>query len=385
MRYFFRIHAALLALAMLWSGSGTDPVLAQQRVTLVEPPPPLLPATLGKLTRVAEGDSGDGLGKLNTAGLTAQDQSALAEDGLKRFATSDYDAAGQPRGTVTVFSFRDVSGAISAYDYFRHDGMRQEKLADAAVSKGDELLLRSGANVVTITHSKLDRDKTQALVGDLAVHLPKPLGTAGIPPLLPSLLPEKGLDPDSVKYALGPVAYAAMGGILPPDTVGFDKSGEAVTARYRNGGTLTLMLYPTPEIAGERGRAARAALGEKAVTLRRDGPLVAVATGPWSTSAAQKLVDGIHLRTEISFDKPMPLDFHVEVQKTYTLLQSVALFCGVGAVAAIVLGLFFGGGRALIRVMQGKPAAVEPEFLHIDLRGSPHRIVDEDATPGPEV
>jgi hypothetical protein len=41
----------------------------------------------------------------------------------------------------------------------------------------------------------------------------------------------------------------------------------------------------------------------------------------------------------------------------------------VGSLAAIVLGLFFGGGRALIRVMQGKPAATEPEFLRIDLRG----------------
>ena len=53
---------------------------------------------------------------------------------------------------------------------------------------------------------------------------------------------------------------------------------------------------------------------------------------------------------------------------------SIAIFCGLGAVAAIVLGLFFGGGRALIRVLQGKPAASEPEFLHIDLRGRPHEI-----------
>jgi hypothetical protein len=40
-------------------------------------------------------------------------------------------------------------------------------------------------------------------------------------------------------------------------------------------------------------------------------------------------------------------------------------------IAAVVLGLFFGGGRAMIRVLQGKPAATEPEFLHIDLRERP--------------
>jgi hypothetical protein len=65
----------------------------------------------------------------------------------------------------------------------------------------------------------------------------------------------------------------------------------------------------------------------------------------------------------------MPLDFHTEVHKTYTLLQSIAIFCGLGALAAIVLGVSLGGARALVRVMQGKPAATEPEFLRIDLRG----------------
>ncbi len=66
--------------------------------------------------------------------------------------------------------------------------------------------------------------------------------------------------------------------------------------------------------------------------------------------------------------------------KTYSLLTSIAVFCGLGALAAIVLGLFFGGGRAAIRVLQGKPAASEPEFLRIDLSGRVARIHPE----GPE-
>ena len=85
--------------------------------------------------------------------------------------------------------------------------------------------------------------------------------------------------------------------------------------------------------------------------------------------SVKKMVEGIHLHSEVSFDKPMPLEFHAEVQKTFSLLTSIAIFCGIGALAALVLGLFFGGGRALIRVLQGKPAASEPEFLRIDLRG----------------
>ncbi len=358
---------------------------------LVEPPAPLLPATLGKLTRVAAGDVGDGLGQLDTAdlgapGLTANDKAVVTEDGLKRFARSDYaEAKGSaPRGNLTAYEFHDASGAISAYDYFRRDGMRAEKLGDAAVSSGDELLMRSGPNVV-VAHMKLDREAVAAAMKQLIERLPKAMGPAGVAPLLPSLLPEKHLDADSVKYALGPAAYAAMGGVLPAQVVGFDKNAETVTAKYKGGGVLTLMLYPTPQIAGEHGRAAEAALSQQgtAMKIRREGTLVALATGDWPAGEAQRMVDGAHLNSVITLDKPVPLEFHAEVRKTYTLLESIAIFCALGALAAVVLGVVLGGGRALIRVMQGKPAATEPEFLRIDLRGIPGKSLRRAPDKGP--
>jgi hypothetical protein len=187
------------------------------------------------------------------------------------------------------------------------------------------------------------------------------------------LLPAKGLDADSVKYALGPAGYQAMGGVLPAGMVGFDKSAETVTAKYKGGGMLTILLYPTPQIAGDRGRAVEAQLGHDTtagtVKLRREGPMVLLTTGSWTPDAALAMVDGTHLRSEVSFDKPVPPEFHAEVQKTFSLLVTIAILSGIGILAALVLGLFFGGGRALVRVMQGKSAASEPEFLRIDLRG----------------
>ena len=371
--------AIALCTACTWSGAAA---LAQQ-IVLTEPPAPLLPAKLGKLTRAAQGDSGDGLGQLDAAGLTAQDKAVLSEDGLKRFAKSQYgNSNGKdfwPFIEAAVYQFHDVSGAISAYDYFRHNGTRVEKLGDTAVRSGNDLLFRSGPDVVQ-EHIFIPAGQVEA-TNDLITHLPKALGTAGIAPLLPTLLPQKNLDADSVKYALGPAGYAAMNGVLPADSAGFDKSGETVTARYRNGGVLTLALYPTPEIAGDHMRAAQAALPSAAV--RREGPLVVIATGAWSADVAQKVIDGVHLRVDASFDRPMPLEFHTEIRKTYTLFQSIAIFCALGALIALVLGLFLGGGRALIRVMQGKPAATEPEFLHIDLSGRPHPI-RTGPSPGPE-
>ena len=173
-----------------------------------------------------------------------------------------------------------------------------------------------------------------------------------------------------------------MGGVLPADLVGFDKSAEAVTAKTNSGGVLTLLLYPTPEIAGDHLRMIEQTMAQRGaaagtVTLRREGPLVAMTSGNWKAETAQATVDGIHLRSEVTFDKPMPVEFHAEVRKTYSLLMNIVIFSGIGFLAALVLGLFFGGGRALIRVMQGKPAASEPEFLRIDLReASRRRLID---------
>jgi len=363
------VRVAVLAAAGLAAFGGLSFAQAPDAGTktmLALPPAPLLPQTLGKLKRMADGDVGDGLGNLDAA-----DAAVLTEDGLKRFARSEYKDGAQS-GTVTVYKFGDASGAVSAYDYFRKPGMRPEKLGDAAVANGDEVLLRSGVNVARADF-KLDHAAMVALTKELIDHLPKVSGTAGIPPLLPTLLPAKGLDADSVRYALGPAGYQAMGGVLPAGMVGFDKSAETVTAKYKAGGVLTMLLYPTPQIAGDRGRAVETQLGHDSaagtVKVRREGPMVLLTTGAWTPEAAQAVVDGTHLRSVVSFDKPMPLEFHAEVQKTFSLLVSIAILSGIGILAALVMGLFFGGGRALVRVMQGKSAASEPEFLRIDLRG----------------
>jgi hypothetical protein len=209
---------------------------------------------------------------------------------------------------------------------------------------------------------------------ELIAGLPKIGGTSALMPPLPSFLPAKGLEADSVKYAFGPADYRATGGVLRAEAVGFDKSAETVTAKYRDAGYLTLIEYPTPAIAGEHERTIEAELNQQGcsagvVKIRREGPLLMVATGAWKPADAAGLVDGIHLRDQLTWNKQMPLEFHAEIQKTYSLLVSIGILCGVGALAAIVLGLFLGGGRALVRVLQGKPAASEPEFLRIDLRG----------------
>ncbi|HEY4381447.1 MAG TPA: DUF6599 family protein [Acidobacteriaceae bacterium] len=373
-----RLRRSVVVAVCLTCASAGFAAYAQapvRKTMLLEPPTQLLPQRFGAWEQVKSGADGP-----SAATPDAAMQSVLKEDGLERSAASTYKRSGSGETIVMkAFQFFDATGAVAAYTYFRSPQGRpatQLKLGPDASLEGNGLLFRSGTTVVEAdSNSALRAADLEAL----QVALPKVSGPPGIEPLLPTLLPAKGFDTASVKYALGPVGYSAMGGVLPSPVVGFDRSAEALTVKSKSGGVLTMLLYPTPQIAGEDGRAIETAMNQRVaagnsagtVKLRREGPLVLMTSGAWKASDAQKLVEGIHLRSEVSFDKPMPVEFHAEVQKTYSLLESIVIFCAISAVAMVVLALFFGGGRALIRVMQGKPAATEPEFLHIDLSGSP--------------
>jgi hypothetical protein len=359
-------------LGLLLVGASAVPLWGQQaKVMLAEPPTPLLPESMRS---GPDHNAGDGVPPWSGA-----DAPILVEDGIKRYERGTPQGAEghgaptgiAPSGTVTVYQFVDATGAAAAYDYLR---------------KSAPYVVRSGVSVV-VANLKIPPVSAEALLRTVETGLPKVGGPKGLPPLLPTYLPAKGLVKDSQHYALGPASYQAMGGVLPPEIVGFDKAAEGVTAKYEGKGTLTMLLYPTPQIAGDHLRQIEAQINRQGgaagtVMLRREGPLVLLTTGAWNATEAQRLVEGIHLHSEVTWNKPVPPEFHAEIRKTVSLLTSILVFCGLGALAAVILALFLGGGRAAIRVLQGKPAATEPEFLRIDLSGSSARIKPE--IPGAE-
>ncbi len=372
----------------------------QQSTTLVEPPIPLLPAQAADLSaptvlQKSVGEVTDDLFdrpgceiELGVGPMTAWKGPCLPilkEDGLTRVAGANYGKA-----QVSAFEFGDATGAYSAYTFYR-SLMKAPRLvgAEARLGTGSAetsadaggTVVWAGTAVLRVAGS-LSKEELAALVS----RLPKVGGSKGLAPLLPTELLKGGLEPASVRYAVGPVAYQAMGGVLPADILGWDKSAEAATASYSKGGngTLTLLMYPTPEIAGDRGRAIEKAVAdaggpEKFGTLRmrRVGPMVGVTSGGFAARQAEAMVAGLKLDQEVTFDKKKPLEFHAEVQKTASLLQNIAVLCGVLILAAVLLGFFLGFGRAWIRVMMGKPAASEPEFLTISLRDKPKALFSQ--------
>jgi hypothetical protein len=376
------LRAATLAFTLLASAG-----LAQDTKLLL-PPAPLLPASFGawQATESASSTAAAPVGAGSTPATPSlaanlQVAAALKEDGLSREAQRTYSGSGGATLTIKAWQFDDATGSFAAYSAMHAAAMQPlegaQKIGKTSARAGSTWLLRDGVTVVAVTASApsahLDPDLRR-----LVAMLPKIGGNRGLEPALPTYIPTAHLVPGSIRYALGPAGYTAEGGMLPADVIEFGKSAEVLTARYREGGKdglLTLFLYPTPTIAGDRGRAITAALNSAGITasnakIRREGPLVILATG-LPPETAQTMVDNIHLHNEVTWSQPVQPEFHAEVRKTASLLASIGTFCGLGALTAIVLGLFFGGGRAAIRVLQGKPAHSEPEFLRLGLREGP--------------
>ena len=374
----FRVMARVVVALCFVGLSGVSLHGQGGQTTLVEPPAPLLPVKFGLW---AMDGAAPGSDQFQPDDATA---AVLKEAGLTRVSRKVYRQANNGDTlTLEAYQFGDATGAFSGFTFLRGAAMR-DLPADRRIGKGTasggkgDFLVLSGTTVVRATASKA-RPTTVDELREMAVTLPKVGGPKGLSPLLPTYLPEKGLQSDSVKYALGPIGFQAMGGVVPGEIVGFDKAAEVVMAKYAGKGMLTLLLYPTPQIAGAHGREIEAEMNRQGaaagtVKMRREGPLVVMTTGAWGAAEAKEMVEGIRLRNDLTWNKPMPPEFHTEIQKTYSLLESIAIFCAVGALAAVILGLFLGYGRAAIRVWQGKPAATEPEFLRINLSGQAAKI-----------
>jgi hypothetical protein len=101
--------------------------------------------------------------------------------------------------------------------------------------------------------------------------------------------------------------------------------------------------------------------------VRRSGPLVALVSGDAIPDDSHKLLATVHFDSDLT---SIPQPTESEVAKTGQLLLGIAALVIIGASAAILLGFFLGGGRALYRMARGRPISsiYDEEFIHLDLR-----------------
>ena len=288
--------------------------------------------------------------------------------------------------TLRALRFEDASGAYGAYSFYRQNGWPKETIGTGAASDNNRVLFWQGNTVVDATFSHVGPLSAGEL-REIARQLPVPVGNEALPPPILADLPQHSLDPQTTHYALGATGYVGAGGVLPPSLVAFDKGAEAVTGTYSlfsGPATLTIIDYPTPQIAQVQENAIRSYLkaGSQAqppwpkpladsdvasLEVRHSGPLVIVVSGNAFPDDSHRLLESVHYSADL-IAIPQPVES--EVQKTGQMLLGIAVICLIGAGASVFLGGLFGGGRAFIRVVRGKPASslYDEEFIHLDLR-----------------
>jgi hypothetical protein len=321
-----------------------------------------------------------------SSGVDVANADVLDEYGLKDFAEGMYRRGGN-KVNLRAMRFADATGAYGAYTFYRKPEMKSQALGRGGAGDSHEVVFWSGVTVVDALFDPPATDEASALKV-LAAQLPPAGGSNAVAPSLPQYLPVSGLDTSTVHYATGPIAYARMGGVLPVALIDFSRDAEAVTAQYayRSGkGTLTILEYPTPQMAIDRAKAINAMLkgplpatlqqGDPiALAVKSSGPLVAVTNGDMSSEEARALLDGVKYQADITWNRQD--NTKREVKNAAAMLIGIAYLTSILAACALLLGTFLGGGRALWRIMRGKPVSTvyEEDFISLNLNDWPRKV-----------
>jgi hypothetical protein len=285
---------------------------------------------------------------------------------LKEYRFTDFASAAYTRDDgrtlkIRAARFEDASGAFGAYTFYLLPEMRKEEFGDQGVSLGHRALFYRGCVLIDAQFSQ-ESPMSAAELRELAGDLPLPSGSAANLPSFINFMPQRDRLLNTTKYAMGPVALDALAAPVSADLVDFGSSSEVALRRYTTPSgeeMLTLISYPTPQLATEHLRRIDAAhglatpqSGASAIACagqlctKRTGTIVAIASGPISESDAKSLLGMVNYEASVTWNQAT--DQH-EVRDLYLLVVNVVIICAIVGGLAIVAGVAFGGFRILIK------------------------------------
>jgi hypothetical protein len=249
--------------------------------------------------------------------------------------------------------------------------MLTEKIGDRAASNNARVLFYRGNILVDVTLQPVTAMSATDLRA-LADALPQPRGNTSALPTLPSDLPKESMLANTDRYIMGPVALERLGVPIPAGLVDFSKSPDVVVAKYRGsagGVNLTLIEYPTPQIAAERLRALQgASLPGGSFFFKRTGPILAVVSGDVREPDAQNLLSSINYDADVTWNEPAK---RKPVAAATDFLIAVFVLIGIVLLIALVFGFAFGGFRMLARKLfpnRGFDRPDEVEIIRLNLK-----------------
>lgn len=297
---------------------------------------------------------------------------------MKEYGFSDLESATYVRDdgrqlTLKAARFNDASGAYGAFTFYNVPPMIAEKIGDDAASLNQRVLFYRGNILVDAVFSKLSA-MSAAELRELASALPRVSNSDANLPTLPAYLPKQSFEKSTLKYVVGPAALEKVESPIPADLVDFQAGAEVVLGKYTGAagaGTLTLISYPTPQIAAEHLKHIDAAQSGNAsaspMADKRTGPIVAIVSGPFSRTEAQSLLGSVNYDADVTWNQNTYVD---KRNNLANLLVNVIWLCAILVGLMLVAGLAFGGLRIFLRKLLPEKMgarADEVEFISLHL------------------
>ena len=302
----------------------------------------------------------------------------LAEAGLRDVLVRTF-GRGDETVAVTIHQFGDPSGAYEMYTAWIGPEMNPSTVGPLTAIGNGQLLMLVGNYLVRV----MDARKPSAEdLQELAKAVRKMADTAPLPPIR-QYLPE-GFADGTQRYALGTKGFVAAldavhrseYAVLAPE-IGFANGAEAMLAEYRKGNENAVLLvveYPTPSLAEQQLRHLLTVLPtgtQVEVKIERRASLLSAVLGATSAAYAERLRKDVNYETEVTWHQPT----HTITDPPWVVVLS-RIFMGTGVflVAALVLGIAFGGIRVLTkRLFPGKvfDRPQDIEVLQLGLSGKP--------------
>ena len=299
------------------------------------------------------------------------------EAGLRNVNDCEYAADGKTVN-VQLAQYNDPSSAYEIFTGLLRTGMMPAKLGQVAAFDKDTVLIQEGTFVLR-SNANVSQDDLGALVKAVDPQSEK----SPLPPLR-TYLPIAGRVVGTERYALGPEALqVALHGLGIVDTdglvkaAGFTSSAEAMAARYsdpgKGSGILLLLEYPTPQLAEQHihhlDEVLSAAAKQAGTVIERKGSLLSMVLAPSSAEYAKSLNEAANYETQVTWNEASQAATDPPITST---LVKIIMGTGVFMVAAIVLGIAFGGVRVVTKkFFPGKvfDRANQMEVLQLGLSG----------------
>ena len=301
----------------------------------------------------------------NASKADAAYPAVLSEYGFANSETATYTRDDGRKLTIKAARFKDATGAYGAFTFYRQPQMKVEEIGTKAASENNRILFFRSNVLVDATFDHVTA-MSAAELRELAGMLPSAQGSADNLPTLPQYLPKKDAVSNSAHYILGPQALMVVKDPLTAEQIDFSVDPEVLSQDYTSADgplTLTVIDYPTPQIAGERLRAMQVQPSNGTPLLvRRSGPLLAVVTGATTSSEAKSLVNSVNYEAEVTWNEATSVSPRNNIGNL--ILAAFALI-GIILLISFIFGVFFGGIRVLLRKLFPDKVFDRPENVEI--------------------